>query len=162
MATVEHAISVNVPVTIAYDQWTQFEDFPRFMDGVESVTQIDDTHVHWVARIGGRRKEWDAEIHEQVPDRRVAWRSLSGARNAGVVTFEPDGDQVTRVTLHMDVEPDGVVEEAGTAAGFLDRQVAGDLERFKDFIESRGEETGGWRGEVEQGQVRRDEVSRTR
>ena len=157
MAHVEHAIDVNVPRSIAYDQWTQFESFPRFMDGVESVTQIDPTHVHWVARIAGRRKEWDAEIHEQVPDQRIAWRSVDGARNAGVVTFEPNGDQVTRVTLQMDVEPDGIVEEAGTATGFLDRQVQGDLERFKDFIESRGQETGAWRGEVKQGQVRSGE-----
>ena len=154
MPAVEHSIDVNVPRSTAYDQWTQFESFPAFMEGVESVSQIDDTHVHWVARIAGRRKEWDAEIHEQVPDERVAWRSTSGARNAGVVTFEPSGDQQTKVTLHMDVEPDGVVEEAGTAMGFLDRQVQGDLERFKDFIESRGQETGGWRREVERGQVR--------
>jgi uncharacterized membrane protein len=154
MAAVEHSIDVNVPVSTAYDQWTQFEEFPRFMDGVESVSQIDDTHVRWVARVAGRRKEWDAEIHEQVPDRRVAWRSTSGARNAGVVTFEPSGDQHTKVTLHMDVEPEGVIEEAGTATGFLDRQVQADLERFKDFIESRGEETGAWRGEVRQGEVR--------
>jgi uncharacterized membrane protein len=154
MPAVEHSIDVKVPLATAYDQWTQFESFPRFMDGVESVSQIDDTHVHWVARVGGRRKEWDAEIHEQVPDQRVAWRSTSGARNAGVVTFEPSGEQHTKVTLHMDVEPDGIVEGVGTAMGFLDRQVQGDLERFKDFIESRGEETGGWRREVEHGQVR--------
>jgi len=154
MAAVQHSIDVNVPISVAYDQWTQFETFPSFMDGVESVTQLDDTHVHWVARVAGRRKEWDAEIHEQVPDRRVAWRSLTGARNAGVVTFEPGDDGKTTVTLHMDVEPDGIVEEAGTATGFLDRQVQGDLERFRDFIEARGRETGGWRREVEQGQVR--------
>jgi len=160
MTAVEHTIDVNAPLSSVYDQWTQFEDFPKFMDGVDSVTQTDDTHLHWVARIAGRRKEWDAEIHEQVPDRRVAWRSLDGARNAGVVTFEPNGDQVTRVTLHMDVEPDGVIEEAGTATGFLDRQVQGDLERFKDFIESRGQETGAWRGEVRLGEVRHDEPSR--
>jgi len=154
MERIEKSIEVAAPVRAVYNQWTQFEEFPRFMAGVKEVRQLDDTHVHWHAEIWGKDKEWDAEITEQVPDQVIAWRSTSGAPNAGVVTFEPNGDQWTRVTLHMDVEPDGVIEEAGTAAGFLDRQVQGDLERFKAYIESRGQETGAWRGEVERGRVR--------
>jgi len=154
MATVEKSVDVDVPVRTAYDQWTQFEEFPRFMDAVESVTQIDDTHVHWVARVGGRRKEWDAEITEQTPDQRVAWMSTSGTPNGGVVTFQPIADNQTRVKLRMEAEPEGVVETAGSAVGVLDREVEGDLERFKDFIESRGAETGAWRGKVREGSVR--------
>ncbi len=149
MASVVESIDVTVPVSTAYNQWTQFEDFPRFMEGVKSVTQIDDTHAHWVAEIAGDEQEWDAEITEQHPDERVAWRATSGAANAGVVTFHRIDDGTTRVTLQMDVEPEGVVENLGTFLGFLDRRVKGDLERFKEFIESRGAETGAWRGEVE-------------
>jgi uncharacterized membrane protein len=149
MASVVESIDVKVPVSTAYNQWTQFEDFPRFMDGVTTVTQIDDTHVHWVAEINGKTEEWDAEISEQRPDERVAWRSSSGPEHAGVVTFHRIDDETSRVTLQMDVEPEGVVENVGTALGFLERQVKGDLERFKEYIESRGTETGAWRGEVE-------------
>jgi uncharacterized membrane protein len=149
MASVVESIDVKVPVSTAYNQWTQFEDFPRFMDGVTTVTQIDDTHVHWVAEINGRTKEWDAEISEQRPDERVAWRSTSGPEHAGVVTFHRIDDETSRVTLQMDVEPEGIVENVGTALGLLERQVKGDLERFKEYIESRGTETGAWRGEVE-------------
>jgi uncharacterized membrane protein len=149
MASVVESIDVNVPLSTAYNQWTQFEEFPRFMEGVKSVTQTDDTHIHWVAEIAGNEEEWDAEITEQHPDERVAWQSVSGARNAGVVTFHRLDDDTTRVTLQMDVEPEGAVENVGTALGFLDRRVKGDLERFKEFIEGRGAETGGWRGEVE-------------
>ena len=149
MASVVESIDVNVPLSTAYNQWTQFEEFPRFMEGVTSVTQTDDTHIHWVAEVGGAEREWDAEITEQHPDERVAWRATSGANNAGVVTFHRIDDDTTRVTLQMDVDPDGLVENLGTALGFLDRRVKGDLERFKEFIESRGSETGGWRGEVE-------------
>ena len=148
MASVVESIDVKVPVSTAYNQWTQFEEFPQFMEGVESVTQIDDTHLHWVAEVGGKRKEWDAEISEQHPDERVAWRATSGAENAGVVTFHRI-DDATRVTLQLDAEPEGIAENVGTALGFLDRRVKGDLERFKEFIESRGSETGAWRGEVE-------------
>jgi uncharacterized membrane protein len=148
MASVVESIDVRVPVSTAYNQWTQFEDFPHFMDGVKSVTQRDDTHLRWIAEIGGNEEEWDAEIVEQHPDERIAWRSITGAKNAGVVTFHRIDDDTTRVTLQMDVEPDGVVENVGTALGFLDRRVKGDLERFKEFIESRGSETGAWRGEV--------------
>ena len=154
MAKVEEYVEVNVPVQTAYNQWTQFEDFPQFMEGVEQVQQLDDTKLHWVAKIAGRRKEWDAEVTEQQPDERVAWTSTSGARNAGVVTFHRLGDNQTRVMLQMDVEPEGPIESAGAALGALQTQVKGDLERFKQFIESRGQETGAWRGEVQQDATR--------
>jgi len=149
MASVVESIDVKVPVSTAYNQWTQFEEFPRFMEGVKSVTQTDDTHLHWVAEIAGNDEEWDAEITEQHPDERIAWNATSGAENAGVVTFHRIDDETSRVTLQMDVEPEGVVENVGTALGFLNRRVKGDLERFKEFIESRGIESGSWRGEVE-------------
>ena len=149
MATVVESIDVSVPVSTAYNQWTQFEEFPRFMEGVTSITQIDDTHLHWAAEIAGKDKEWDAEITEQRPDERIAWRSTSGAQHAGVVTFHRLDDNTTRVTLQMDVEPEGAIEAVGTFLGFLQRRVKGDLERFKEFVESRGRETGAWRGEVE-------------
>jgi uncharacterized membrane protein len=154
MSKVEKSIDVDVPVQVAYNQWTQFEEFPRFMDKVDQVRQVDDTHLHWTATIAGKRKEWDAEITEQTPDQRVAWNSTSGARNAGVVTFHRLDDRKSRVMLQMDVEPEGPVETIGTAVGLLEREVTGDLERFKDFIEARGQETGAWRGEVEQDDVR--------
>ena len=149
MASVVQSVDVKVPVGTAYNQWTQFEEFPRFMEGVKSVSQVDDTHVRWVAEVGGVDKEWEAEITEQHPDERVAWRATSGAENAGVVTFHRIDDETTRVTLQMDVEPEGLVENIGTALGFLERRVEGDLERFKEYIESRGSESGAWRGEVE-------------
>ena len=149
MASVVESIDVKVPVSTAYNQWTQFEDFPHFMEGVQSVTQTDDTHLHWVAEVGGAEKEWDAEVTEQHPDERVAWNATSGAENAGVVTFHRIDDETTRVTLQMDVDPEGLVENVGTALGFLERRVKGDMERFKEYIEGRGSETGAWRGEVE-------------
>jgi uncharacterized membrane protein len=149
MASVVESIDVQAPVSTVYNQWTQFEEFPRFMEGVKSVTQTDDTHLHWVAEIAGKEEEWDAEVTEQRPDERIAWNATSGAENAGVVTFHRIDDETTRVTLQLDVEPEGVVENVGTALGFLERRVKGDLERFKEFLESRGRETGGWRGEVE-------------
>jgi uncharacterized membrane protein len=149
MSTVTKSIDVNVPIRAAYDQWTQFEEFPRFMEGVKSVAQLDDTHIHWVAEVAGQSKEWDAEITEQHPDERVAWTSTSGARNAGVVTFHRIDDGTTRVTVQMDVDPDGPIESIGDWAGVLDRRVQGDLERFRDFIQGRGEPTGAWRGNVE-------------
>jgi uncharacterized membrane protein len=149
MSNVTKSVDVNVPIRTAYDQWTQFEEFPRFMEGVKSVTQTDDTHLHWLAEIGGVEKEWNAEITEQHPDERIAWTSTSGARNAGVVTFHRLDDATTRVTLQLDVDPEGLVENVGDFLGILDRRVEGDMERFKQFIESRGAETGAWRGEVE-------------
>jgi len=154
MASVVESIDVKVPVSTAYNQWTQFEEFPKFMEGVESVTQIDDTHMHWKAEIAGKDKEWDAEITEQHADERVAWKATSGAENAGVVTFHRMDDETSRVTLQLDVEPEGPIESVGTALGFLQRRVKGDLERFKEYIESRGAESGASRGEVEAGAQR--------
>ena len=154
MSTVRQSIEVDVPVGTAYNQWTQFEDFPRFMEGVKSVRQIDDTTLHWVVEIGDEREEYDAKITEQEPDQVIAWRSTSGRPNAGRVTFEPLGSERTRVTVEIEFEPQGVKESIGDAIGVVDRRVKGDLERFKEFIESRGSETGAWRGEVESG-VRR-------
>ena len=150
MSKIEDSIDVNVPVRVAYDQWTQFEEFPRFMDGVESVEQIDDTNLHWIAKIGGIRKEWDAEITQQEPDQRVAWKSTTGAANGGAVDFHRLDHQRTRITLTMDVEPDGVVEKVGDAVGVPARMVSGDLERFKKYIEARSGASGAWRGTVEQ------------
>jgi uncharacterized membrane protein len=154
VATVEKHIDVNVPVRTAYNQWTQFEEFPRFMEGVQSVHQIDDSHVRWTAQVGGKKKEWDAEITEQRPDERVAWTARGGDHNAGVVTFHRLDDQATRVSVQMDYQPEGLVESAGDALGFMTRRVQGDLERFKEFIESRGQETGAWRGEINQDPTR--------
>ncbi|HUG15614.1 MAG TPA: SRPBCC family protein [Thermomicrobiales bacterium] len=150
MATVEKSLDVDVPVRVAYNQWTQFESFPQFMEGVESVRQIDDQHLHWRASVGGDTEEWDARITEQVPDQRIAWTSTTGARNAGVVTFHRLGDTRTRVMLQMEYEPEGMKEKAGDILGVVDRRVQGDLERFKEFIESRGMETGAWRGEIDE------------
>ena len=151
MATVEQSIEVNVPIDAAYNQWAQFEEFPQFMDGVESVTQIDDTHLRWVAEVGGRRREWEAEIVEQKPDERIAWKATDGKQNAGVVTFHRLSPEKTKVMVQLDWEPEGMVEELGAKAGQDERQVKADLERFRTMIESRGVESGAWRGEVEQG-----------
>jgi len=151
MASVIESIDLNVPVSTAYNQWTQFEEFPRFMDGVKEVRQLDDRTLEWTASIGGQEETWTAEITEQTPDERVAWHSISGADNAGVVRFHHLSDSTTRVTLQMDWEPEGAIQAAGAAIGSDDRQIKGDLERFKKFIESRGAETGAWRGEVAQG-----------
>jgi uncharacterized membrane protein len=150
MATIEKSIEVEVPVRIAYNQWTQFEEFPRFMDGVREVRQLDDRRLRWRAEIGGTQEEWEADITEQVPDQRIAWRARSGKRNAGVVTFHRISDGSTRIMLQLDYEPEGVVENVGDALGVASRRVQGDLDRFKAFIESRGRETGAWRGEVSQ------------
>ena len=153
MATVHESIEIDAPVRVAYDQWTQFETFPTFMEGVKEVSQIDDTHLHWVAEVGGKREEWDAEIIEQIPDERIAWRSVSGKGNAGTVMFEPLEGARTRVTVGIDHDTAGVVETVGSALGVDDRRVKGDLERFRKMIEARGAESGGWRGEVHQGTV---------
>ncbi len=149
MSTIERSIDVAVPVREAYNQWTQFEQFPAFMEGVEEVRQLDDTHLHWRARIGGHVKEWQAQIDEQVPDRRIAWHSTSGTHNAGVVTFHRLDNDHTRVMLQVDYQPEGMLESAGDALGVLSRRVQGDLERFKHFIEQRGSATGAWRGAVD-------------
>ena len=148
MSKIEESIQVSVPVRTAYNQWTQFEEFPQFMEGVESVVQLDDTHLRWKAEIAGVEREWEAEISEQAPDQRVAWHSTEGATHAGAVTFHRLDDTTTRVMLQMDFEPEGIVEQAGDKLGFVKRRAVGDLERFKCFIEDRGAETGAWRGEV--------------
>jgi uncharacterized membrane protein len=145
MSDHQKSIVVDRPVTTVYNQWTQFEEFPQFMEGVERVVQLDDRRLHWVAEIAGTRREWDAEIVDQEPDRRIAWRSIDGTPNGGVVTFEPEGDR-TRVNLDLDVEPQGALEKVGDKLGFVSKQAEGDLKRFKKFIESRGTETGAWRG----------------
>ena len=150
MSNIEESIEVGVPVREAYNQWTQFEEFPSFMEGVESIRQTDDTHLHWVTEIAGKREEFDAEITEQTPDQRIAWRSTGGAQHAGVVTFHKVDDGKTRIMVQMDVQPDGVVEKAGDALGVPKRRVKGDLGRFKALIESRGAADGAWRGEVTQ------------
>ena len=148
MSTVEKSIEVKLPVSTVYNQWTQFEEFPEFMEGVERVTQIDDTRLHWVVEIAGAVREWDAEIVDQQPDQRIAWRSIDGAGNGGIVTFQPVGADATRVSLQMQFEPDGLAETIGDRLGFVSKQAEGDLKRFKAFIEERGNETGAWRGEV--------------
>lgn len=152
MSTVEKSIDVNVPIGTAYNQWTQFEDFPNFMEGVLDVKQLDDTHLHWRAEVGGKEKEWNAEITDQIPDQCIAWRSTSGTANDGYVTFHRIDDSTTRIMVRMDYDPEGVTENVGDALGVLSRRVESDLERFKDFLESRGQETGAWRGSVQQGQ----------
>ncbi|GAA0445152.1 SRPBCC family protein [Streptomyces stramineus] len=149
MSQLEESIEVNVPVRTAYNQWTQFESFPRFMEGVERIEQRTDTLTHWVTKVAGARREFDAEITEQIPDERVAWTTVGGeARQAGVVTFHRIDENTTKVMLQMDFDPGDFTENVGDKLGFPRRQVTGDLKRFKEYIESRGTETGGWRGEV--------------
>lgn len=148
MSTIEQSVEVDVPLRTAYNQWTQFEEFPKFMEGVKEVRQIDDTHLHWVAEIGGRRHEWDAEVTEQRPDERVAWKNVDGKQNAGVVTFHRLDDDHTRMMVQLDFMPEGLIEHLGDAIAAPDRRVAGDLQRFKEMIESRQIESGAWRGEV--------------
>lgn len=149
MSTMTESVDVEVPVRTAYNQWTQFESFPEFMDGVESISQLDDRRTHWVTTVAGVRREFDAEITEQHPDERVAWKSTSGdTKHAGVVTFHRLSDNQTRITVQIDWEPEGLVEKAGSALGLDDRQVKADTKRFKRFIEERGAETGQWRGDI--------------
>jgi len=156
MPKIEDTIEVQVPVQQAYNQWTQFENFPKFMDGIQSVQQLDDTHVQWVAEIRGESRQWTTEITEQRPDEKVAWKTIEGeVKNDGVVTFEPLGDAQTRVNVQMDVEGDSTAENvAGDLLGVVKKQVHGDLERFKQLVESRDSETGAWRGEVQEGETR--------
>ena len=149
MSTIEESIEVAVPVRTAYNQWTQFEEFPRFMEGVEEIRQLSDTRMHWKTRIAGVEREFDAEVTEQHPDHRIAWRSVDGTSHAGVVTFHRLSDDKSRIMLQLDSEPEGAVEKAGDALGILKRRVRADLERFKEMIEGRGGETGAWRGDVE-------------
>lgn len=150
MSTITKSVDVGVDVRTAYNQWTQFETFPRFMEGVEEIRQLDDTHVHWKIKVAGATREFDATITEQNPDERIAWRSDDGPNHAGVVTFHRLDDARTRVTAQMDIDPEGFVENVADKLGILDQRVKGDLGRFKEFIESRdGRETGAWRGEVD-------------
>jgi uncharacterized membrane protein len=149
MGTITESVDVGVDVTTAYDQWTQFESFPQFMEGVDEVRQIDDTHLHWVTSVGPVTREFDATITEQHPDERVAWKSDDGPEHAGVVTFHRLDDNQTRVTVQMDIDPEGFVENVADKANILDSRVKGDLKRFKEFIESHGTETGAWRGDVD-------------
>jgi uncharacterized membrane protein len=154
MPRYEQTIDVDVPARIAYDQWTQFETFPEFMDGVKSVVQQDDRTLLWTANVGGREKQWTAEITDQTPDQRVAWKSVDGTENGGAVLFEPLGTDRTRITLKIDADPEGVIETVGANAGVLERRTKDDLERFKTFIESRRVPTGAWRGEIHGEEVR--------
>ena len=154
METIKESIDIAVPVSTAYNQWTQFEEFPKFMDGVESVRQTDDTHLAWVAEVGGERREWQAEIVEQTRDEKVAWRATGGDGPNGIVTFEPLGEARTMITVEMSYEPEGLKETLGAKVGMDARQVQEDLQRFKQVVEALGEETGAWRGEVHSGQRR--------
>ena len=155
MSTVEESIEVNVPIRTAYNQWTQFQEFPRFMEGVESITQLDDKRLQWVAEIAGQRREWEAEITEQKPDERIAWTAREGEHNSGVVTFHYIDENTSRVMLQLEYEPEGALEKVGDALGAVKTRVKGDMKRFKEYIEGRGQETGAWRGEIDQEKVER-------
>jgi uncharacterized membrane protein len=149
MAYVERSIVVEKPVRTVYNQWTQFEEFPRFMQGIEEVRQLDDRRLYWRARLAGKAEEWEAEIVEQIPDSRIRWRGLAGLPNGGLVRFEKVGGDRCKVTLQMEYDPQGFAEKAMDALGFVSRRLEGDLERFKKFIEERGLETGEWRGTID-------------
>ena len=153
MTDVKATVDVNQPVTTVYNQWTQFEEFPRFMEGVESVVQEDDATLVWRAQVAGIERTWRSRITEQEPDQTIAWMSTEGTRNNGRVTFESLGPEMTRVRLALDIEPDDLVEKVGDALGIIDRRAQGDLDRFRDFIEARSAETGAWRGEIRDGNV---------
>jgi uncharacterized membrane protein len=148
MTTIEQSVEVSVPVSTAYNQWTQFESFPEFMEGVDRIEQTGDTMTHWVTSIGGVTREFDAKITEQHADERVAWRTVDEPHQAGVVTFHRLSEDTTKVMVQMDFEPDGLAEQAADKLGIVKHRVKGDLDRFKKFIESRGTESGGWRGDV--------------
>jgi uncharacterized membrane protein len=149
--TITESIEIDVPVSTAYNQWTQFEDFPLFMEGVEHVEQIDETHLHWIAKVGGKTVEWDAKILEQHPDTQISWISEDGKKTRGTVTFEPIGESRTQISLSMSYQAEGLTETLGSAVRLDERRVRGDLERFKELVESRGAESGAWRGEVSAG-----------
>ncbi|TSD93651.1 SRPBCC family protein [Skermania sp. ID1734] len=149
MSTITESVDVHAPVSTVYNQWTQFEEFPIFMDGVEEVKQLDDTHLHWVVKVGTGRREFDATITEQNPDERVAWHSDNGPNHGGVVTFHRLDASTTRVTAQMDIDPDGFVEKAADKLGILNLRVKGDLDRFRHFLEERDNESGAWRGNVD-------------
>jgi uncharacterized membrane protein len=151
LSSVTESVDVEVPISTVYNQWTQFESFPEFMGGVDEIKQLDDTHTHWVISVDGVHREFDAEITEQHPEERVAWKSTDGTTHAGVITFHRLSETTTRVTAQIDWQPDSLVEKVGAAVGVDDRQIKSDLARFKEFIEKRGAETGAWRGNVEAG-----------
>jgi uncharacterized membrane protein len=151
MASIQKDIVVRVPVRTAYNQWTQFETFPQFMEGVREVRQLDPGHLAWRAQVGGKEESWEAEITEQVPDRRISWRSISGVPNSGAVDFEPIDDGNCKISLALEYEPQGLTENVGSALGFDERRVEDDLQRFKTFIESQGTATGAYRGEIQEG-----------
>jgi uncharacterized membrane protein len=151
MERLQKSIEVDRPLNQVYNQWTQFEEFPRFMEGVKSVKQLDDTRLHWVAEIGGKEKEWTAKIIEQIPDHRIAWESESGEFTSGVASFQSLGPDRTRVTSEISYDPKGFMENAGDAIGVVSRRVESDLKRFKEFLENRGQETGAWRGTIRDG-----------
>lgn len=153
MHTIEESIEVNAPIETVYNQWTQFEEFPRFMKGIDEVQQLDDQRLHFVATIAGKREEWDAEIFDQIPEQKISWRSISGAQNEGTVFFDKLADGRTLVRAAISFDPDSLLEKFGSAIGIPDSRVKGDLERFKEFIEKRGVETGGWRGEIDHGEI---------
>ena len=154
MSRIMEHVDVDVPVSVAYDQWTQFESWPRFMEGVERVVQLDPTTLDWTATIAGRTKHWRARIAEQRPAELITWHSLDGARNDGMVRFEPLSGESCRVSLDLDVAPEGVIEATGDALGFVSRRVTGDLDRFKEFVETRGQATGAWRARVDDSEVK--------
>jgi uncharacterized membrane protein len=161
MSRFEEQITVDVPVRVAYDRWTRFEDFPSFMDGVERVEQLDDKTLRWTASVAGVSRTWTAEIVDQTPDTRVAWKSIEGTENAGAVLFEATGAQQTQVILRIDADPEGVLETVGDALGFLQRRVKGDLERFKELVERTGAGVDGWRGEIHGDDVQPDSAETT-
>lgn len=158
-STVNEAIDVNVPVRKAYNQWTQFEEFPLFMKSVQQIRQINAKRLSWRAMIGGEEKEWEVEISEQIPDKRIAWHSTTGVRNAGVVTFHKLSDSTTRIMLQMDYQPEGVLEQVGDALGVVKREARANLQSFKQLIEERGAETGAWRGTITDGAIVKDGAS---
>jgi uncharacterized membrane protein len=151
MERIQKSIEVDRPLNQVYNQWTQFEEFPRFMEGVKEVKQLDDTRLHWVAEIAGKEKQWTAKILEQIPDHRIAWESQAGEYTSGVVSFQLMGPDRTRVTLEISYDPKGFIENAGDTIGVVSRRIENDLERFKEFIENRGQETGAWRGTIREG-----------
>jgi uncharacterized membrane protein len=157
----EHSETIDRPVRTVYNQWTQIEEFPRFMEGVKSVRQLDNTHLEWHAEIAGKELHWQSEIIDQVPDQRIVWRSTSGTRNGGMVEFREIEPGRTEIKLVMEYEPEGAVEKMGDAVGVADARVKGDLKRFKEYIESQPVETGAWRGEVHRGQEQSGSTSRS-
>ena len=154
-STVTKSVDVKAPVSVVYNQWTRFEEFPKFMEGVEEVKQISDKKLHWRAQVGPQVKEWEADIIAQVPDQRVEWKNVTGAHNAGVVDFLPNEDGTTKVTTIIAYEPETWLESVGDVLGFMGRRVQGDLDRFKEYVESKGAADGGWRGEIHGGEVKK-------